>query len=143
MGESEVRVVEEMFAAWNRRDIEAVPALVAPDAEYVNQPTAVEPGTRHGHEGVADVLRKQWEGLGAGARMNPESLHDRGDHVICDVCLTRPMPASDSVVETRAVLRVDVRDGLVQRMEVLGAGSGYSDGLAAAGIERGPGRQDI
>jgi hypothetical protein len=42
-----------MLDAWNRRDVESLRALSAPEAEFVNSPTAVEPGTRHGADAVA------------------------------------------------------------------------------------------
>jgi hypothetical protein len=42
------------------QNIEVILALTAPDAEYVNASTAVEPpGTRQGHDEIVAVMRKQ------------------------------------------------------------------------------------
>jgi ketosteroid isomerase-like protein len=46
MSEGNVEIVRQILDAWNRRDIEGRIALVDPEVEYVNSPTAVEPGTR-------------------------------------------------------------------------------------------------
>jgi len=51
-----------MLDAWNRQDIEVILALTDPEAEYVNAPTAVEPGTRRGHDEIVAVMRKQKRG---------------------------------------------------------------------------------
>ena len=37
-----------VYDAWNRRDEEELLALCDPEMEFVNSPTAVEPGTRQG-----------------------------------------------------------------------------------------------
>ena len=63
MSEENVEIVRRMNDAWNSRDLEATLALADPDVEYVNSPTAVEPGTRRGHEGLTTVLQAQWEML--------------------------------------------------------------------------------
>jgi hypothetical protein len=46
MSEGNVRVAEEIIAAWNRG--ESGRRWLADDVEYVNPPNALEPGTRHG-----------------------------------------------------------------------------------------------
>ena len=63
MSEGNVEIVRQILDAWNRRDIEGLIALVDPEVEYVNSPTAVEPGTRRGLDEVAAVARTQWETL--------------------------------------------------------------------------------
>ena len=57
-----------MVDAWNRRDLETMVALSYPEVEYVNSPTAVEPGTRRGIDEVKAVARAQWEILLDGRR---------------------------------------------------------------------------
>lgn len=42
----------EGFRAMERGDVEAIVALAHPDVEFVNPDTALEPGTRHGPEGL-------------------------------------------------------------------------------------------
>jgi ketosteroid isomerase-like protein len=48
MSQENVEIVRRSVDAWNRRDVEGALGLVNPDAEYVNPPSAVEPGTRRG-----------------------------------------------------------------------------------------------
>ena len=49
--------------AWNRRDLELTSCALSdpPAVEFVNSPTAVEPGTRRGFDEGTAVLRAQWE----------------------------------------------------------------------------------
>ena len=42
----------EGFRAMERGDVEAIVALAHPDVEFVNPDTALEPGTRHGLDGL-------------------------------------------------------------------------------------------
>src|SRR5262245_33686110 len=83
--------------AWNRRDADFFVEHASPDIEYVNPPQAVEPGTRHGHEGIRDVLEKQWELLGD-ARFEVAELYERDDEVVAVAALTRRMPGSDATI---------------------------------------------
>ena len=55
MSEENVEIVRRLIDAWNRQDIEGMLALIDPEAEYVNAPTAVEPGTRRGHDAIVAV----------------------------------------------------------------------------------------
>ena len=81
MSQENVEIVRRLIDAWNRQDIEGILALIDPEAEYVNAPTAVEPGTRRGHDEIVAVARTQWENL-PGALWEIDQLHDRGDEVI-------------------------------------------------------------
>src|SRR5215218_6387055 len=68
MSQENVEIVRRLLDAWNRQDAEGILALTDPEAEYVNAPAAVEPGTRRGHDEIAVVLRKQWEALAGGVQ---------------------------------------------------------------------------
>src|SRR5687768_9806670 len=92
-------LVRRFFDAWNQQDLDACLAAADPDVEYVNAPTAVEPGTRHGHEAFSLVLRTQWEGLGSTARVEIERTHVEGDRVVVIGRLSREMPGSPSRIE--------------------------------------------
>jgi ketosteroid isomerase-like protein len=49
------RTIEQLmegFRAMERGDVEAIVALAHPDVEFVNPDTALEPGTRHGLDGL-------------------------------------------------------------------------------------------
>ncbi len=112
MSQENVEIVRRVMEAWNRQDIEGILALTDPEAEYVNAPTAVEPGTRRGHDGLAAVARTQWESL-PGARQEIDRLHDRGDEIISVGRVSRLMPGSDARIDNPILLSWTIRDGLV------------------------------
>jgi ketosteroid isomerase-like protein len=134
MARDNVEIVEQLYEAWNRRDLEAILAFTHPEAEYVNSPFAVEPGTRRGHTEISEVFRKQWEGLGPDARQQVDRAYPEGDEVITAARVTRSMPGSDAQIENRVAVRWTFRGGLVIRFEVLGAGSRFKAALEAAGL---------
>ena len=131
--EEDVRVIEQVLEAWNRRDLDALLALTDPGARYVNAPEAIEPGTKHGHDQLARVFQSQWEGL-ADSRQEIERIHARGDEIITEGRVVREMPGSDAQLANRLLLSWTVRDGRVTRLQVLGAGSTFPRALEAAGL---------
>jgi ketosteroid isomerase-like protein len=114
-----LELIRRLAAAWNERDLERLLALAHPELEYVNSPLAVEPGTRHGHEGFALVVTKQWEAFGPTGRQDVERCTPAGDDVIASLLVSRTMPNSDIRVENRVAVRFSFQDGLVSRLEVL------------------------
>lgn len=134
MSQENVEMVRRMLGAWNDRDLESALSLSAPEVEYVNAPTAVEPGTRHGHDGIATVFRAQWEFL-SDARLEVERIFDRGDEVLAHVRMLRPMPGSDQSVEGEGLALWTFRDGQVSRIRVLATGpTEIPEALEAAGL---------
>ena len=129
-------ILRGFMDAWNRRDLEAILARSDPEIEYVNAPTAVEPGTRRGHEGIAEVVRKQWELLGD-ARVELEWLEQRGERIIGPARISRRMPDSDATVDVRGLSAWTIRDGRVSRFELLGVGTDFDRALEDAGIAEG------
>jgi ketosteroid isomerase-like protein len=133
MSQENVEIVRDVMNAWNDQDVEGILALADPEVEYVNSPTAVEPGTRRGHDGLAAVARAQWESL-SGGRQEIDRLHDRGDEVISTGRVSRFMPGSDARIDTPILLSWTIRDGKVIRIEMLGVGPEFQNALAAAGL---------
>jgi ketosteroid isomerase-like protein len=133
MGPSAPEVVERVTEAWNDRDFERIRVLVDPDVEYVNPPSALEPGTRRGIDAFHEVVKAQWEMLGD-ARQEILALHDRGDEVITEVHFARTMPGSDAQIEAQAVASWRFRDGMLVRLEILGAGTEFEAARRAAGL---------
>src|SRR4051812_26957555 len=109
MSEENVEIVRDMLDAWNRQDAEGILALVDPDVEYVNLPTAVEPGTKRGHQGFATVLRRQWEGL-PGAHQEIDRVHIRGDVIITEGHISRTMPGSENRIGNPILISWKFRD---------------------------------
>src|SRR4051794_15097370 len=133
MSEDEnVETITRMVAAWNRKDLEGVLAFADPEIEYVNQPDAIEPGTRRGHEGLTTVLRAQWEIMPATHFV--ERFEIRGDEIMTIGGFTVQMPGSESRITDHSLVAWKVRDGKVLRMEVLGTGSSFFPALAEAGL---------
>jgi ketosteroid isomerase-like protein len=133
MSQEHVEIVRRLVDAWNRQDLEGILALTDPEGEYVNAPTAVEPGTRRGHDAIVVVLRKQWEGI-PGALQEVDRFHDRGDEIITEGRLSRTMPGSDDRLSNRLLFSWKFRDGKLIRLELLGAGPEFADALEAAGL---------
>lgn len=133
MSEENVGIVRDLVDAWNRQDAEGILALVDPDVEYVNFPTAVEPGTRRGHDELATVVRKQWEGL-PDARQEIDRVHDRGDVIITESHVSRVMPGSDARISAPFLISWKFRDGRIIRIEALGNGTAFPAALKAAGL---------
>jgi ketosteroid isomerase-like protein len=125
-----------MVDAWNRQDLEGILALTDPEVEYVNAPTAVEPGTRRGQDELVAVLRTQWESL-AGALWEIDRFHDRGDEIITEGRISRTTPGSDARLSNPLLILWKFRDGRVTRLEVLGAGPEFHKALEAAGLKDG------
>jgi ketosteroid isomerase-like protein len=137
MSEENVEIVRGVMDAWNRKDVEGMLALADPEIDYVNAPTAVEPGTRRGHDGLAAVARAQWESL-SGGRQEIDRLHDRGEEIISAGRVSRRMPDSETRIDTPILLSWTIRDGKVIRIEMLGVGPEFQQALEAAGLAGGP-----
>jgi ketosteroid isomerase-like protein len=123
---------QRVMDAWNRRDLDALLGMAAPDIEYVNAPTAVEPGTRRGLDEYASVLRAQWADLGD-ARVDVESLQTLGDEVFAQLRLSRTLAGSDARVDLRAGMRLTYRGGQLARQEVI-LFEDFPEALRAAGF---------
>ena len=134
MSQENVEIVRRMYDAWNRRDEEEMLALSDPEVEFVNSPTAVEPGTRRGTNEVLAAARTQWEFLRDG-RQEINQIYDRGEEILVLGRLSRLMPEGDARIEDRVLASWTVRDGKVVRTAVLGFGGAEVDkALEAAGL---------
>ena len=134
MSRENVELARRFLDAWNRRDLETIRALSDPALEFVNSPTAVEPGTRRGFDECTAVLRAQWEILLDG-RQEIDRAYDRGDEVIVLGRLSRRMPDSEARIADRVLNSFTVRDGRFTRFQVLGFGAAeVQDALEAAGL---------
>ena len=139
MSQENVEIVHRVIDAWNRQDIEGILALTDPEAEYVNAPTAVEPGTRRGHEGLfAVVLNAVGELAWWASRKSIDLRIVARRSSASGVCLGL-MPGSDARIDNPILLSWKFRDGRVIRLEMLGAGlliSRSPRSRRAAGVER-------
>lgn len=108
--------------AWNRKEIDdGLLALLDADAEYVNAPSAVEPGTRRGRSEVVAVMQAQWAAL-TDAHWEIDRVYEQDDQVIALGRMSRRMPGSDARLEDRTLVSWKFRRGKVVRIEALGFG---------------------
>ena len=122
MSQENEEFVRRAVDAWNRQEIdESLLALLDADAEYVNRPSAVEPGTRRGASEVIAVFRAQWEAL-TDAQLEIDRIYDRDDEVIALGRMSRRMPGSDARLDDRTLTSYKFRNGKVVRIEDLGFG---------------------
>ena len=121
MSQENVEIVRRMVDAWNRRDLEVLPVLVHPEAEYVNSPTAVEPGTRRGYDEITAVFQTQWEIL-LDARQEIERIYDHGDEIFVLGRFSRRMPESETRLEARFLASFTIHQGKVTRIRALAFG---------------------
>jgi ketosteroid isomerase-like protein len=129
-----VEVVRAALDAWNRRDLEALRALSEPGVEWVNSPTAVEPGIRRGQDAFESVVREQWDIMLDGRHVI-DHTYEHGDAIFTVGRLSRRMPESESTLEGPVLMSWDVHDGRLARIEVLGFGAAEVEaGLRAAGL---------
>lgn len=135
MSDENAQIVRRAHDAWSSGDLPRLLALSDADIEYVNSPTAVETGVRHGSEGFAAVLRAQWEVL-TDARLEIERMDDRGEDIVTLSRLSRRMPESDARIAVEALILWRVRMGRLIRIEVLGAGTGVRDALVTEGLNK-------
>lgn len=70
-------IIQSAYEAFNRRDIDAVLQLMAPNVEW---PNGWEGGYVHGHEQVRDYWTRQWKELNP--RVTPVSMAERADEQI-------------------------------------------------------------
>ncbi|MEA2331560.1 MAG: SnoaL-like domain [Thermoleophilaceae bacterium] len=128
-------LVHRAVDAWNRRDAEDLMLLTDPEIEFVNSPTAVEPGTRRGPDEARAAVEAQWDILLDG-RQEIDRIFDRGDEIISLGRLSRRMPGSEAVIQDRIVTSWKISDGRLTRVEVLGfGGTEVQEALKAAGLE--------
>ena len=118
--------------AMERGDVEPIVAQAHPDVEFVNPPYAIEPGTRHGIEGLRTGMRNMLDAFDD-LRFESVQMHDTGDRVVALGMWTGrgrgsryrfdPMPFA---------FVVTMRDGQMIRYEWFAE---HAEALAAAGIE--------
>ena len=135
MSRENVEISRRLMDAWNQRDLETLLALADPDVEYVNEPTAIEPGIRRGRDALVLVARKQWEDMPDGVQ-EIERFHDRGDEIITEGRLSRAMPGSDDRISTPVLMSWKFREGQLIRIELLGTGPEFPGALDAAGLSQ-------
>lgn len=109
-----VAVIEAAYAAFNRRDIDAVLALMRSDVDW---PNGMD-GTRvHGHQAVRAYWTYQWGVIDP--HVEPTNIHDGADgNTVVDVHqVVRDLSGNTLFDATiRHIYRIE--DGLIVRMDI-------------------------
>jgi ketosteroid isomerase-like protein len=109
--EKNVQTVKDFFAAIGRGDREGLLALVAEDIEWIipgeDWPLA---GTRHGHAGLADLVKTQSETMET-SLMEPREFVAQGDRVLVVGFARGKIKATNKTFEDEWIFAITVRDG--------------------------------
>ena len=109
--EKNIQTVKDFFAAIGRGDREALLALVAEDIEWIipgkDWPLA---GTRHGHAGLADLVKTQSETMET-SLMEPREFVAQGDRVLVVGFARGKIKATNKTWEDDWIFAITVRDG--------------------------------
>jgi hypothetical protein len=108
-------LLRDLYAAFNARDVDAVLAHMHPDVDW---PNAFEGGRVHGREAVREYWGRQFEQIDP--RVEPERFTATDDgRVAVEVHQVVRDLAGAIVAEGRVTHIYSIRDGLVERMDVV------------------------
>ncbi len=131
MSEANVDIIRRLHEAWNRDESPIDLGLLSPDIEYVNSPEALEPGTRRGHEGWRQAMRKLFESYESVA-IDVERVIDLGDRVlVLGLFRSRGRESGMDLATPQGYLWT-LRDGQAVRMEWF---TDQAQALAAVGLD--------
>jgi uncharacterized protein len=109
--EKNVQTVKDFFAAIGRGDREGLLALVAEDVEWIipgeDWPLA---GTRHGHAGLADLVKTQSETMEI-SLTEPREFVAQGDRILVVGFARGKIKATNKTWEDDWIFAITVRDG--------------------------------
>jgi ketosteroid isomerase-like protein len=110
------RLLTDLYAAFNRRDLDTVLAAMHPDVDW---PNAWEGGRVHRRDAVRAYWERQFDQISS--RVDPVAFSDEADGaVLVEVHQVVHDPRSgDLIGDSRVRHRYRFEDGLVIRMEVL------------------------
>jgi ketosteroid isomerase-like protein len=108
------RLIRDLYASFNARDIEAVLAHLD---ENVDWPNAWEGGRLHGHEAVREYWTRQFQAIDG--RVEPTQIETHGDQTVVTVHQTVRSRESGELVDDRVVRHTyTIRGGRIVRMDV-------------------------
>jgi ketosteroid isomerase-like protein len=111
-----VRIVKDLFAAFERGDKQELLALSAEDIEWITPgedwPLA---GTRHGHPGLLDLVKKLTEMLETSFPEPPEFVA-QGNRVLVIGFSTGKVNATNKTFEDHFIIAITVQNGKVKKV---------------------------
>jgi ketosteroid isomerase-like protein len=119
------------FRAMERGDVDAIVALADPEVEFVNPDTALEPGTRHGPEGLRVGLSGILEVFDE-VTYDYDQVVDAGDRVVATGSFRgRGRASGMEVGPAPFAIVATLRDGRLVRFEWFATAE---EALRAAGV---------
>ncbi len=117
MSQQNVDRMMEGLRAMERGDLDAIVAMADPEVEFINPEHALEPGTRHGHDGLRAGLGAMLE-VFEDLRFEPERVVENGDHVVAfGNFWARGRGSGMEVGPTTFAVLATLRDGKMVRYE--------------------------
>lgn len=107
------RLIRDLYASFNARDIEAVIAQLHPNVDW---PNAWEGGRLHGHEAVRAYWRRQFAAIEG--RVEPTNITSAGDKVEVTVHQTVRDHDGNLLSDGMVTHTYTIRDGQIVRMDV-------------------------
>jgi ketosteroid isomerase-like protein len=115
---AEIELLQKMYAAFNRRDIETVLAAMQGDVDW---PNGMEGGRVLGKSAVLDYWKRQFEVLDP--KVEPKRFtKEADDRIAIDVHQVVRDTSGKLLVDQMIQHVYEFRDGLIQSMEIRGAG---------------------
>jgi ketosteroid isomerase-like protein len=111
------RLIRDLYAAFNARDVDAVIARLHPDVDW---PNAWEGGRLEGHAAVRDYWTRQFAEIDP--RVEPIEITETADaRIAVDVHQTVRSPTGEVLADSRVGHVYTIRDGRIAHMEVVEA----------------------
>jgi ketosteroid isomerase-like protein len=111
---SETELLTAAYAAFNRRDIDGVLALMKPDVDW---PNGMEGGRVHGHDEVRAYWKRQWAMLDP--HVDPVRIEPgESDAMVVDVHQVVRDLSGKLLVDQMVQHVYTFRDGLIERMDI-------------------------
>lgn len=129
---SHEEMIRAAYDAWTRRDIDAVLELVHPTAEVRPILGAnFETDVYRGHDGIRrwmEDLHGEWESF----QVTVTETVQRGDRVLCPFQIHARGRASGVVIDGEMFHLIEIRDGLIGRLDAFRDSAAALDALGAA-----------
>jgi hypothetical protein len=109
------QLLRAVYAAFNARDIDAAIAAMHPDVDW---PNAWEGGRLHGRDAVREYWTRQWAEIDP--HVEPRAFATAEDgRIAIEVHQLVRSPAGEVLVDGTVTHVYALRDGLVERMDVV------------------------
>jgi ketosteroid isomerase-like protein len=131
MCEENVELVRAAYAAFNRRDFEAVREFLDPDLEWHPYLGVIEGSIYRGRDAVVKMWSDLDDSFGGSLRVEPSELIDCGEQVVVVIQARATGSGSGAEVHQSWAQVATIRDGLICHVEPY---PDRSSALEAAGL---------